>query len=130
MKKLLFAPILAAMMLFFCGCISTNDKLPSEDIEVLDKHRDIIAILRSPRIPPNSEAKYNAAKALIKHVDLYFTRETQTVDKLFYHRDAMVDAPGSDNPVFTFTYMHENKILRIRFFTYKKFITRVEITEK
>ena len=129
MKKLLFALLPAAMVLLFCGCLTT-DKLPSEDIEVLDKYRDIIAILRSPRFPPNSAEKYNAAKELIANVDLYFTRETQTVNKLFYHRDAIVDAPGSDNPVFTFTYRHENKILRIRFFTYKKFITRVEITEK
>ena len=41
----------------------------------------------------------------------------------------MVDAPGSDNPVFTFSYMYGNDVLRIRFFTFNKFITRVEIVE-
>ena len=130
MKKLLCSLLPAVMMLFFSGCIAASDKLPSEDIEVLEKYQDIISVLRSPHFPPNSKEKYFAAKELIEKVDLYFTRETRTVDKLFYHRDAFVDAPASDNPVFTFTYRYKDNVLRIRFFTYTKFITRVEITEK
>ena len=116
------------LLLFFAGCVSP-EKLPSEDIEVLEKYSDVIAILRDPKLPANSREKYQAAKKLIQHVDLYYTRETRTVDKLFYHRDAVVDSPISDNPVFTFYYQYGNKFVRIRFFTYMMFVTRVEIKE-
>jgi hypothetical protein len=116
------------LTVFNSGCVA--DKLPAEDIEVLEKHADIIKILRSPEFLPNSKEKYQAAKELIKYVDLHFIRETGTVNQLFYYRDASVDAPGSDNPVFTFTYQHGNDLLRIRFFTFRMFVTRVEITEK
>jgi hypothetical protein len=127
MKKFLYLAILP-LLLFAAGC-ATN-KLPSEDIEVFEKHADILKVLRSPKILPNSKEKYEAAKQLIKNVDLHYTRETATINKLFYYRDASVDAPGSDNPVFTFTYQHGNDLLRIRFFTFRMFVTRVEITEK
>ncbi len=128
MKKFFFTAFSAVALLFVCGC--TTVQLPSEDIEVLSKYADIISVLRSPDLLPNSREKYEAAKELIKHVDLYFTRETATVNNLFYHRDAAVDNPGGDDPTFTFTYLWENKMLRIRFFTFKMFVTRVEISEK
>ena len=127
MKPWLTGVLALFVAAIFCGC--ATEKLPSEDIEVLTKYADIIKVLRSPSIPPNSKEKYEAAKELIEHVDLYFTRETKTVDTLFYHRDAMIDAPG-DKPVFTFIYSWKNRSLRIRFFTCRMFITRVEIVEK
>ena len=128
MKKSYAVCFAAVLLGLLCGCAS--DKLPSEDIEVLTKYDDIIRVLKSPTLPPNSQEKYEAAKALIEHVDLYYTRETGTVNKLFYYRDAMIDAPGSDNPVFTFIYEWKDRSLRIRFFTFRMFVTRVEIIEK
>ena len=128
MKKSYVVRFAAVLLGLLCGCAS--DKLPSEDIEVLTKYDDIIRVLKSPTLPPNSKEKYEAAKALIEHVDLYYTRETGTVNKLFYYRDAIVDSPETENPVFTFTYMWSNKTLRIRFFTFRVFVTRVEITEQ
>ena len=65
----------------------------------------------------------------IRHVDLHYTRETATVDKLFYHRDATVDGLQTEEPVFTFTYRYGNDFVRIRFFTCRMFVTRVEIKE-
>ena len=129
MKKfsILFAVALTGVL--FSGCASMTDKLPSEDIEVLTEYSDTIAILRNPSIPPNSKAKYEAAKALIDNVDLYFTRETRTVDSLFYHGDAQVDGVETENPTFTFMYQYADKFIRIRFFTYRMFIVRVEIRE-
>ena len=123
--KLIFPAIIA---LTVSGCMS--DRLPSEDIRVLSDYADIIAVLKNPKIPRNSKEKYEAAKKLIRNVDLHFTRETATVDKLLYHRDAAISSPGSDDPVFTFLYEYKGSFVRLRFFTYKMFVTRVEIVEE
>ena len=58
-----------------------------------------------------------------------FTRETATIDKLFYYRDAQADGLDTEEPVFTFTYRYGNDFIRIRFFTCRMFVTRVEIKE-
>ena len=130
MKALFQVLCVAVLALFFAGCNSvSSNRLPSEDIEVFEKHSDIIAILRNPKISPNSKEKYFAAKELLKYVDLHFTRETKTVNKLFYHRDAEADGLHTETPVFTFTYRYGNDFIRIRFFTFRMFVTRVEITE-
>ena len=123
-------PAAVLILLFLAGCISVSpERLPSEDLEVLEKHSDIIAILRNPGLSPDSKEKYEAVKELIRHVDLHYTRETATVDKLFYHRDATVDGLQTEEPVFTFTYRYGNDFVRIRFFTCRMFVTRVEIKE-
>ena len=129
MKKLLFSLSFVFAVIIFAGCQSYS-KLPSEDIGVLDKYADTIAILRNPKIPANSKEKYDAARYLIKHVDLHFTRETRTVNNLFYYRDAQIDGLDTETPVFTFLYQYRNNNVRIRFFTCRMFITRVEISEK
>ena len=127
MKK--FLSLFALLSLFFIsGCISAG-KLPSEDLEALDKCEDIIKILRNPSIPANSKEKYEAAKELNERIDLHFTRETATVDKFFYHRDGFVDGLTTETPVFTFLYQYGDKFIRFRFFTCRMFITRVEIRE-
>ena len=127
MKKFLSWILFVSLSLFCAGC--ATEKLPSEDLEVFEKHADIIAVLKNPGIPPNSQEKYEAAKKLIKYVDLHYTRETATVNKLFHYGDAVVDAPNAKDPVFTFNYQYRNKYVRIRFFTCLMFITRVEIKE-
>ncbi len=128
MKKLFFLFSLVISALFFSGC-ATTEKMPAEDLEVFEKYSDTIQILRNPRIPPNSKEKYEAAKELNDKVELHLLRETATVDKLFYYRDAEADGLDGENPTFTFMYQYENKFIRFRFFTYKMFILRVEIKE-
>ena len=128
MKKLFFLFSLVISALFFSGC-ATTEKMPAEDLEVFEKYSDTIQILRNPRIPPNSREKYEAAKELNDKVELHLLRETATVDKLFYYRDAEADGLDGENPTFTFMYQYENKFIRFRFFTYKMFILRVEIKE-
>ena len=118
-----------AATVIFCGC-QVVDKIPSEDIEVLKKYSKIISVLKNQEISPDSREKYEAAKELIRCVDLTYTRETATIDKIFYHRDALVDSYQSDKPTFTFNYRYRDNMVRIRFFTYKMFVTRVEVTEK
>ena len=128
MKNILKITLMSFLILFASGCV-TDDRLPSEDIEVLEKHADLIRILKNPQISPNSKEKYEAAVELTRRVDLTYTRETATVDKLFYHRDAQVDGIDTDTAVFTFTYRYGNEYIRFRFFTCRMFVTRVEIKE-
>ena len=78
-----------AALLFNAGC--TTAKLPSEDIEVPVKYRDIIAILKSDKFPSDSKEKYEAARELISKVDLYYTRELKTVNELFNYKDMLVE---------------------------------------
>ena len=118
----------AAAALLSSGC--ATDKLPSEDIEVLEKYSDIIAVLKSDNFPADSKEKYEAAKKLVRKVDLYYTRELKTVNSLFNYKDMLVDAQNQDNPVFSFNYRYRDHYVRIRFFSHKMFVTRVEITEK
>ena len=128
MKHAAMQVLLVLAFIFCAGCVST-DRLPSEDIEVLTVHKDLIAILRNPDISPDSQAKYEAAKELIRKVDLTFTRETATVDKLFYYKDAQIEGLNTEEPIFTFVYRYGNDFVSIRFFTCRMFITRVEIKE-
>ena len=129
MRKLLFPLCFIFATIILAGCNSVG-KLPAEDIEVLDKYADTIEILRNPQIPANSKEKYDAARYLVRHVDLHFTRETKTVNDLFYYRDAQIDGLDTETPVFTFLYQYRDNNIRIRFFTCRMFITRVEISEK
>ena len=119
--------LLAALIL--SGCFTTKEKLPSEDLEVFEQYADLIKVIKDPKLPSNTEKKYQAVKELISEVDLHYTRETSTVDKLFHFRDATIDGLDTETPTFTFLYQFKNKFVRIRFFTCRMFITRVEIKE-
>ena len=126
--SLLSSILFAALLFSVCGCVT--QKLPSEDIEVLVKHKDIISVLKSDDYSADSKEKYQAAKELIRAVDLYYTRELKTVNELFNYKDMLVDAKDQDNPVFSFNYRYRDNYVRIRFFSHKMFVTRVEVTEK
>ena len=125
--KVFFA-VLAGAMVLTGGCVS--DKLPSEDIEALEKFKDTIAVLKSDKFSADSREKYEAACLLESVVDFYYTRELKTVNEFFNYRDMLVDDPSKDSPVFSFNYRYKDKYIRFRFFSHKMFVTRVEITRK
>ena len=127
-KSMLLLSGLLCALFFLTGCVT--EKLPSEDIEVLTLHKDIIDVLKSDKYPADSREKYEAARKLIRTIDLYYTRELKTVNALFNYRDMLVDGTNADNPVFSFNYRYGDHYVRIRFFSHKMFVTRVEITEK
>lgn len=104
-----------------------NDVLPAEDIEVLSRYRNLIGVLKDPKIKAASEEKYNAAEELIENVDLSLVRETQTLDQLFYHGDAIIDSPNTPDRIITFYYEWKDHSIRLVFHAYTKFIVRVDI---
>lgn len=128
MKKVLAIFITILSIFFITGCVS--ERLPSEDLEVLEKHADLIAILKNPNYKSNSKIKYDAIKKLIKVVDFSFTRETKTVNDLLYHGDAIIDMPNAESRNITFNYQYGNHFVRITFYTYKYFVLRVNIQEQ
>ncbi len=124
----LLALLFTAMLLLTSGC--ATQKLPSEDIEIFTKHRDLISVLKSDRFSADSKEKYEAAKELVKHIDFSFTRELKTVNEIFNYRDMLVDNQRRDNPIYTFNYRYGDRFVRIRFFSHRMFVVRTEITQK
>lgn len=120
--------LFAAVLFLGAGC--ATEKLPSEDIEIFTKHKDIIDVLKSDRFSADSKEKYEAAKQLAKYVDFSFTRELKTVNEIFNYRDMLVDNQRRDNPVYTFNYRYGDHYIRFRFFSHRMFVVRSEITEK
>ena len=120
--------LLLCALFLAAGCVT--EKLPSEDIEIFTLHKDIIDVLKSDKYSADSKEKYEAARKLIRTIDLYYTRELKTVNAIFNYRDMLIDGTNADNPVFSFNYRYGDHYVRIRFFSHKMFVTRVEITEK
>lgn len=111
------------------GC-GTTEKLPAEDLEVLQFHGDLIAVLQNPKLPPNSKEKYEAARELITKVDFTLARELKTLNTIFYHGDAMIDTPEQPDRTVIFYYPYGGHYVRLTFFTYKNLVLRVKIDEK
>jgi len=120
---------LAAVAVFvIAGCAST-EKMPSEDIEVPVLYADLIQVLKNPELPPNSREKYEAAKAINQKVDFYLTRETKTLNDIFFHGDAIIDTPNRRDRTITFNYQYGDKYIRFSFFADMNFVLRVDIKE-
>ena len=113
----------------FVGCGSV-ERLPAEDLEVPQFYGDLIRVLKDPKLPPNSKEKYEAAKALIRHVDFEFTREVRTLNELFHYRDAIIDTPTHEDRTIVFYYPYEGHFVRLTFYTYKNAVLRVKVDEK
>jgi hypothetical protein len=128
MAKLLQVIFCSLILFLFTGC--ATERLPSEDLEVLEKHADLIAVLKNPDIRPNSKEKYEAIKKLIKFVDFSFTRETKTINDILYHGDAIVDVPKGESRNIIFNYQYENHYVRITFAVFRYFVLRVVIQEQ
>lgn len=109
------------------GCRSVDSRMPSEDIEVPKKYSDIITILKDSHLSTNSEEKYEAVKDLLKVVDLTFTRETKTINDLFYHGDAAIDFPNAEQRTIVFNYQYKNDYVRLMFVTMRSYVLRVTV---
>ncbi|MGE4564107.1 MAG: hypothetical protein AB7F32_04495 [Victivallaceae bacterium] len=117
----------ALFALLLAGCRTA--KLSSEDVEVPELYRKEIAILHSDA-PPNSEAKYLAAKRLNDNLDFYFTRDVSTLDKIFSSADARVDVQNATDQMIMFYYQYKDRSIRFCFYRFGDDITKVEIFEK
>lgn len=117
----------ALFALLLAGCRTA--KMSSEDVEVPELYRKEIAILHSDA-PPNSEAKYLAAKRLNDNLDFYFTRDVATLDKIFSSADARVDVQHATDQMIMFYYQYKDRSIRFCFYRFGDDISKVEIFEK
>ncbi|MBO5306381.1 MAG: hypothetical protein IJZ19_02475 [Lentisphaeria bacterium] len=124
MKKiqtLLFGLLVTVL---FAGC--STERLPSEDLEVLQFYQKEIAVLKNPQILPNTREKYEAAKSLVEKVDFTFTRETKTLNDIFFFGDAIVSSETDPERTIAFNFQYGNKYVRLIFYCYDRFIFKVE----
>ena len=129
MRKFLLLTSCVLMLTAICGCAG-DFRLPSEDIEIPSLYSEEISVLRNPSISPMSHEKYLAAKSLIRKVDFSFTRETKTLNDLFYYGDAAVDNPRAQDRIITFNYQYGNSYVRFVFHVSRNFVLRTEVIEK
>lgn len=116
-------------VLLFSGCgslFSDSERLPAEDLEVLQFYQREIAILKNPQIPANSKEKYEAAKSLVKKVDFTCTRETKTLNDIFFFGDAIVSSESESDRTITFNFQYGNHYVRLMFYCYDRFVFKVE----
>ena len=119
-----------SVILLISGAGCATEMLPSEDIEVFEKHKDIISVLKSDKYRADSKEKYEAAQTLLNNVDFSYIRSVQTLDDIFSSVDAKVDRPNSMSQTLIFYYQYQNKSIRFLFFRYGDVVTRVEIIEE
>lgn len=126
-SKVFFLALAVSAAAVFSGCRSVDNRMPSEDLEVVKKYSDIIAILKDSHLSTNSVEKYEAVKDLLKVVDLSFTRETKTINDIFYHGDAAIDFPNSEQRTIVFNYQYKNDYVRLMFVTMRSYVLRVTV---
>ena len=119
--------VLSVLSMTGCGALfGESERLPAEDLEVLQFYQREIAVLKNPNIPTNSKEKYEAAKALVKKVDFTCTRETKTLDEIFYFGDAIVSSDEESERTITFIFQYGNRYVRLMFYCYDRFVFKVE----
>ena len=128
MAKLFSIPAAVFLMMILSGCMT--ERLPAEDVEVLDVCRQEISVLQSQKYTPNSREKYEAAKSLLKKVDFSYTRRVETLDAIFSSLDAQVDNPNSRAQTLIFYYQYKDSSIRFIFSRYNNIVTRFEVIEK
>jgi hypothetical protein len=111
------------------GCAS-EEKLPAEDLEVMQFYEKEIKVLQDPKLPPNSREKYEAAKVLADKVDFTLLRELNTMNAIFYHGDALIDTPDQPDRSIAFYYPCDGHYVRFIFHTYKTWVLRAKVDQK
>ena len=118
MKKHRGFPLFAAVALLLaggCTLFQEEKKLPSEDIEIFKFYPELISVLKNPNLPSNSREKYDAARE---------------INDIFFYGDAIIDSPDAEDRTISFNYQYGDHYVRFRFFMFRNFVLRVEVTEK
>lgn len=120
---------LTAVLLTFFIC-SCRTMLPAEDIKIFEVCKEEIAVLKNPKISPNSKEKYEAALSLCKKVDFSYTRTIGFLGKVFLDADARVNNLGNDSMVIIMYYPWEENFVSFEFHRYRDHILKTNIRYK
>ncbi len=128
MRKFLLAALAAVLLLGVgAGCVWQEERLPSEDIDVLTKFAPEIAILKNRQYSAGSKEKYEAAERLAAGVDFSFTRNVLTLEDIFDPRDATRLPVRLNEEFIIFSYSYGNKVLNFNFARTNNAVTNSEV---
>jgi hypothetical protein len=119
--------LLLALSLIAVGCSST--KLPAGDVEVLQRYRTEIEILKDPKIKPNTKLKYDAAKVIFANVDFSYARTYKDVQEIFSFNDVVGKTLYGGKKSLVFKYSWEDKVIEGNFFFIGTTITGCKVNE-
>ena len=119
--------ILTVIAVLLTGCTTM---LPAEDIKIFEVCKDEIAVLKNPKLRPNSKEKYEAALSLSKKIDFSYTRTVKFLGKVFLDADARVNNQGDGKMVIIMYYPYEDHFVSFEFHRYKDHILRSNIRYK
>ena len=126
----IFAASAALFVLAASSGCAPEERLPAEDLEVMQFYEKEIKVLQDPKLPHNSREKYEAAKVLAEKVDFTLLRELNTMNKIFYHGDALIDTPDQPDRSIAFYYPCEGHYVRFIFHTYGTWVLRAKVDQK
>lgn len=129
-RSRIFASLAALFVLAASFGCASEELLPAEDLEVMQFYEKEIKVLQNPDLPPNGREKYEAAKVLAEKVDFTLLRELNTMNKIFYHGDALIDTPDQPDRSIAFYYPWEGHYVRFIFHTYKTWVLRAQVDVK
>jgi hypothetical protein len=129
MRKIILWNCLALIGLgiVLSGCTTT--KLPAGDIEVLQKYKTEIDILRNPKIRANTEIKYDAAKVIFANVDFSYARDYKELEQIFGFSDVVGKTLYGGKKSLVFKYSWKDRVIEGNFFFTGHSITGCKIKE-
>ena len=119
--------LLLALSLVVVGCSTT--KLPAGDVEVFQRYKTEIEILKDPKIKPNTKLKYDAAKVIFDNVDFSYARTYKDVQQIFSFNDVFGKTLYGGKKSLVFKYSWEDKVIEGNFFFIGTTITGCKIHE-
>ena len=126
--SLLLCAFSALLLIFNSGC--ATEMLPSEDIEVFEKHKDIIEVLKSNKFSADSKEKYEAALSLSKKVDFSYTRTVKFLSTIFLDSDARVNRQDESSMVIIMYYPYKDGFVSFEFHRYNDHILKTVVRYK
>lgn len=129
MSRLFILNILVIICIGCCICGCQTKKLPAGDVEIIQKYRTEIAILKDPQIKANTEIKYKAAKTILDNVDFTYARNYKDLEQIFGFTDVDTKVLYGGQKALVYKYSWEEKVIEATFHFSGYSITGVKIKD-
>lgn len=110
--------LLSVAMFACCGLLlavtGCRTKLPAGDVDIIRLFAPEVAVLKDPKLSPNSLDKYNAACVIAQNVDFSYLRDIPSMVAIFGTQDA-TQGSFEGNSFIVYTYKFKNKSIQFRF---------------
>ena len=116
-----------SLALVISGC--ATQKLPAGDIEVMQKYRTEVEILRDPKIKANTKIKFEAAKVIVDNVDFSYARSWHDLEEIFGFNDVVGKTRYGGKKSLVFKYSWQDQVIEVNVFFSGHSVTRVNVKE-